>query len=86
MAPMVARIVQYQLSEADVARINLHRGRCTVHANRSYVGDILPLLILRVCPDGSVNGQVFLDGDDTLWVTSVREGDTRGTWASPARV
>lgn len=86
MAPTVARIVHYQLSEADVERINLHRGRCTVHANRSYVGDILPLLIVRVCPDGSVNGQVFLDGDDTLWVTSVREGDDRGTWAWPARV
>jgi hypothetical protein len=30
----------------------------------------------------SVNLQVFLDGNDCLWVTSVSEGDGPGQWVS----
>ena len=33
-----------------------------------------------------VNGQVFLDGNDSLWVTSAKEGTTPGTWCWPERV
>jgi hypothetical protein len=49
----------------------------------------LPMIITAVWPDefGSsnpgVNGQVFLDGNDTLWVTSAREGNGPGQWLWP---
>lgn len=36
-------------------------------------------------PSG-VNGQVFLDGNDVLWVTSVVQGDKPGQWHEPERV
>lgn len=60
-----------------------------VHAgNRAKEGDVLPMLIVRVWNEvpGTVNGQVFLDGNDTLWVTSVTPGDGPRRWAWPPRV
>lgn len=60
--------------------------------NLATAGDVLPMIIARVWPDEygagvpGVNGQVFLDGNDTLWVTSVREGTEPGTWCQPPRV
>lgn len=60
-------------------------------------GDYYPAMVVRtfqdVAPDGKsavaspyVNLQVFLDGTDQLWATSVGEGDGPGTWAWPLRV
>jgi hypothetical protein len=60
--------------------VNLHIG------NRVQAGDVYPLIITRVwqsTPDGSVNGQVLLDGNDTHWVTSVTHGEGERTWAWP---
>lgn len=48
--------------------------------NSAYEGEEVPLIIVKVWnPSGlpdelSVNGQVILDGSDTLWVTSVHQG------------
>lgn len=56
------------------------------HANEN---DTLPMLICRVWPDefgpnfDGVNGQVFLDGNDSLWITSAGEGDKAGQFAWP---
>lgn len=42
-------------------------------------GDEYPLIVTRAWdersypPSGAVNGQVLLDGNDSLWVTSVKE-------------
>jgi hypothetical protein len=36
-------------------------------------------------PDSLVNGQVFLDGGDCLWVTSVKVGEGPRTFAWPTR-
>lgn len=52
--------------------IQLHTG------NAVQAGDIYPLAITRVwgtTPASAVNGQVLLDGSDTLWVSSVQHGD-----------
>jgi hypothetical protein len=57
-------------------------------------GEEYPMIITRVWPDefGSgdagigVNGQVFLDGNDCLWVTSVGWGQDAGQWKWPERV
>lgn len=65
-----------------------------VHSgNRVSEGDIYPLMITRVWADAdhlsegtAVNGQVHLDGNDTLWVTSRTQGDEGGRWFEAPRV
>lgn len=57
--------------------------------NPVTTGDVYPLVITRTWGDtegSSVNGQVLLDGNDTLWVTSVSEGDGERHWFVPPRV
>ncbi len=52
-------------------------------------GDEFPMTIVRVWgtePSCPVNGQVTLDGTDTLWVTSAHQGDQPGEWRWPPRV
>lgn len=114
MVPSVGRIVHYRLTEADAARVLLHRRHHTVevpwsnehgsgvarHAafegNAPKGGDVYPMLITRVwSPEPTegdcVQGQVFLDGNDSLWVTSVQQQGytydpsiTEGVWFEPA--
>lgn len=61
-----------------------------VHVGNSVsAGDTYPLVITRTWGDTegcAVNGQVLLDGSDTLWVTSVSEGDSNRQWSVPPRV
>lgn len=75
----------------DDARRNLdwhreHQTGAVVHAGNSVSeGDVFPLIITKVWSapaneNSSVNGQVLLDGDDTLWVTSVQQGDGLRHW------
>lgn len=60
--------------------------------NRASAGDVVPLVVVKVWPNEfgpdvpGVNGQVFLDGNDALWITSAKEGTEPGTWAWPPRV
>lgn len=62
--------------------------------NPAAEGDRFPMDIVRVwsqqpddvTPSTAVNGQVKLDGNDTLWVTSVTAGDGPGHFAWPSRV
>lgn len=60
--------------------------------NTAREGDIVPLIIVVVWPDEfgpgkpGVNGQAFLDGNDSLWVTSAGEGENPGQWSWPPRV
>lgn len=53
--------------------------------NTSSENDTRPMLVVQVWPDGKVNGQVFLDGNDSLWVTSIEQGDKAGSWSWPRR-
>jgi hypothetical protein len=59
--------------------------------NHKSAGMVLPMIVCRVWPDEygpgvpGVNGQVFLDGNDQLWVTSAKEGPDRGQWNWPPR-
>jgi len=72
--------------------------------NRVSEGDVFPMMITRVwgldldaqapTAERLVNGQVFLDGNDVYWATSVHEGDgvrhyrwplaVGGTFSSPS--
>lgn len=74
------RIVDYVLSEQNAKDINL-RHKAGVGGSQANVGtidnqpgDVLPLLVVKVNP-GSIDGQVFTDGNDTLWVQNVKQAD-----------
>jgi hypothetical protein len=72
------RIVLYRLNEVDVKRIRPGYG------NTARVGEEYPAIVVRVWLDGyGINGQVFLDGPDTLWITSAKEGTEPGQWRWP---
>jgi hypothetical protein len=82
----------YTLTADDVAKVKEERGYRTASANEVLEGDQYPMVVVRHNDDGSVNGQVFLDGPDTLWVTSVQlnadakaeaEGDDSETQSNP---
>lgn len=56
--------------------------------NEVKEGDTFPMLIVRVwgqSPESAVNGQVFLDGNDVFWATSVCVGDGARTFSWPSR-
>ena len=48
--------------------------------NEAQEGQIFPMVITGIWSDTCVNGQVFLDGNDQLWVTSALQGDEPGSW------
>lgn len=86
--PTAGRIVLYRLSEDDVKAIMKHRqdGTGRHRGNKPNVGDEYPMMIIRPWsdqPGSCVNGQVFLDGNDNLWVTSVSVGEGPRTWSWP---
>ena len=49
-------------------------------------GDVFPMMVTKVWQPGYVNGQVFLDGNDCFWATSVIEGNDERQWSWPPRV
>ena len=89
MTPTIGRIVQYTLSELDATKITQARTEdLDTSGNAVRAGDIFPMLITRVwgsTPESAVNGQVFLDGNDSLWVTSASVGEGPGHFAWPVR-
>jgi hypothetical protein len=93
--PTVGRIVYYKLSQTNAEQINKRRndygqnpktdwpaGAQAHVGNRAEVGEIYPMIIVRVWPEDThgVNGQVLLDGNDLFWVTSVAQGEAEGDW------
>ncbi len=82
--PTVGRIVHYRLSEQDAERANRQQ---SPDGNTARPGDVLPAIVVRVNQGNSVNLQVFLDGPDTLWVTSRGlDGIEFGCWFWPPRI
>lgn len=102
MIPTPGRIVAYTLTEYDAFAINKRRTDATASAvagqntgavvhvgNHVSEGDVFPLVITRANGDtveSTVNGQVLLDGTDTLWVTSRGQGEGPSRWCEPPRV
>jgi hypothetical protein len=95
MIPSIGRIVHYTLTASDAAGINIRRihpvAEGLFHGNTAHAGDVYPMMITRVWSaepdeDTVVQGQVFLDGNDTLWVTSVAQGHEERQWFEPVRV
>lgn len=81
-------------ADARASKVSTQMIGVQVHVGNPVAeGDEFPLLITRVWagPDKAtehtaVNGQVFLDGNDCLWVTSVVQGDGPGQWHEPERI
>lgn len=87
-------IVLYRLTSDDAEQVNRRRvpgaghgegwpaGAQSHHGNHVKAGDVCPMVVVEVFNDiGKANGQVLLDGNDTLWVTSVVRGDVEGTYS-----
>jgi hypothetical protein len=54
--------------------------------NAVEAGHVFPMVIVKTwgsTEDSAVNGQVFLDGNDTFWATSRMRGDQDGHWQWP---
>lgn len=111
MNPTIGRIVHYVLSELDADRINRRRvknatltdewvkGTVAHIGNHAKAGQKFPAIVTAIHTPGStdINGQVFLDGNDNLWITSAQyeefdagnalEGaePQPGTWHWPSR-
>lgn len=85
--PSIGRIVHYTLSAQDAVRIRAGRERLECEeGNQPVSGEVYPMIITRVWgPNSEVNGQVLLDGNDTLWVTSVHVGEGERTFAWPQK-
>ena len=84
--------IEKRRADARASQISGTNSGAQVHVgNGTQAGLVYPLLITRVfdpepTEESSVNGQVFLDGNDVLWVTSVKQGDGEGQWLQPERV
>lgn len=46
-------------------------------------GELLPMIITGVYSEWKVSGQVFLDGNDTLFKAGAQQGSGVGCWAWP---
>ena len=81
--PTPGRVVLYKLSQRDVEHIEFERAQRTgAPGNSPREGDVVPATVVRVWADG-VNAQAVLDGADSLWLTSRKQGTEPGTWAWP---
>jgi len=82
MKVTIGRIVHFRLSTDHADEINRRTTRGP-HAGNVAAGEVFPGIVTRVSSGGAVDGQVFLNGNDQLGVTSVTEGDQAGQWCWP---
>lgn len=89
----VGRIVHFMLTSAQALKINdLRRTYASLlSGTRVSAGDVFPMIITRVHDDpprldSVVSGQVFLDGNDHIWVSAAQEGSEPGQWCWPPHV
>lgn len=87
-----ALAITQRRDDARRSRIAHDKTGAVVHVgNPVKAGDVYPMLITRIWAEEptettAVQGQVFLDGNDNLWVTSVQQGDGERQWSAPPRV
>jgi hypothetical protein len=86
MNPTIGRIVIFTVTALQAKEINCRR---TIgNENEVYAGYKFPMIVTAIFQSSTnVNGQVFLDGNDVLWVqhvTEMKEGeDPEGKWCWP---
>ena len=76
MKPTVGRVVIYKTTEED--RKWMRQSCCNIKEE-------LPAIIVAVWSETCVNLQVLLDGDGTMWRTSVTEGLEEYNWHWPKK-
>lgn len=102
MNPSIGRIVHYKLTAEDASAISRRRingavpdgwpaGAQAHVGNPVSEGQDVPAIITAVWPNEygdqpGVNAQVFLDGNDSFWITYKKEGTLPGEWAWPPRI
>lgn len=91
------RLSDHDAARINERRVAAHEMKSTIYqagglqhctGNRAEAGQRCPMMIVAVWgdrPDSLVNGQVFLDGWDIHWATSVGCGAGPGTWSWPPR-
>lgn len=84
--PSLGRIVHYRLSSDDVMRIESNRQDGKGSGNSVRAGETVPMMITVVWSETCVNGQLFLDGNDSHWVTSASYGAADRQWQWPPQV
>lgn len=76
--------VLYKLTKHEADLIVQRRALpgTTFGGNTPREGDVVPAKVTRIFSPGSdvFNGQAFLDGNDTIWITSVQPGTLPGQW------
>lgn len=87
MIPSVGRIVHYRLAEHDLSLINGPQ-QPGLSRNSHSVGQVIPFLICNTwsdspTEDAAVNGQGFVDGNFSIWLTSRHQGTEPGQWSDP---
>ncbi len=86
--PTIGRIVHAKLAQYHVDKIVMARGKNGQIGNPPKEGNIYPAIIVAVwgkTPLSAVNLRVFLDGEDSFWMTSVCVGEDAGSFAWPER-
>lgn len=78
MNPTIGRIVHYRPTASE-------REAWAELGNPIGDDQLLPAVIVRVWSDECVNLRVFLDGNESPWVTSATHGTDECNWRWPAR-
>lgn len=90
MTHILVKLDDYHAKEINRRRKDFEYARMNDPANTGFIGhvgnqvisgDIYPALIVRRWTENSANAQVFLDGNDVYWATSIApNNDSAGTW------
>lgn len=75
MKPTIGRVVIYNTTEADRKKMT---DSGTANEQKQ-----LPATIVAVWGETTVNAKVELDGEGSLWKTSILQGDNEGNWNWP---
>jgi len=94
LAEYDVRQIERRRAAARGSTLTAEKTGAQVHVgNPTKAGDVFPMLITRVwaspeevTENTAVQGQVFLDGNDVLWVTSAQQGNGEHQWCQPPRV
>lgn len=87
MTPSIGRIVHYRLSKDQATELHPKRlDGMRARFNPVDEGTVLPAIVTAVWSPTTVNLQVFLDGELSIWVTSATEGDGPRQWFWPPQI
>ena len=81
--PRIGDTVQYRMTEYNLTDIIRNREQKEFIGNSIAISEPVAAIIVRVWTSTCVNIQLFLDGQDTHWVSSAMYNDnlmSAGTW------